>query len=87
MKKKSAKSLIQLFIYKKKRYKIELKEFDQSKKLLLIKELKGMFNLGLKEAKEMTDKLPCIIGNDIEYKKMEELKTKLESLGCSLNIS
>ena len=39
---------------------------------MLIKEIKGLLNLGLKEAKEMVEKAPIVIMKNIKKDKTEE---------------
>lgn len=51
---------------KKSNYDIELKEIDPAQKIKIIKEVRAIFNLGLKEAKDMVDKLPCILKKGVK---------------------
>ena len=75
------------FSNQSKKYKIELSEIDSTKKLNIIKELKNLLKLGLKESKEMVEKLPSLVGKDMSFDDMNELKEKLEAIGCKLNIN
>ena len=45
-----------------------------------------MFNLGLKEAKDMVEKTPCVLKSACKKAEAEELKTKLTALGCTINL-
>jgi len=52
----------------------------------IIKELKNILGLGLKEAKEMTEKVPLKIKEGCSKSDAEELVEKLKALGCELEI-
>ncbi len=71
-------------VEEKKSFDVELSSFDAAKKLIIIKEFKNIFGLGLKEAKEMVEKLPASLKKNIKKEEAEELKTKLEALGCQV---
>ena len=42
----------------KTHYDVELQEFDPASKIKLIKEVRAIFNLGLKEAKDLVEASP-----------------------------
>ena len=46
----------------KSHYDIELSKFEPTKKIALIKEVRAILGLGLKEAKEMVEGAPCLSG-------------------------
>jgi large subunit ribosomal protein L7/L12 len=60
--------------------------FDSSKKINLIKEVRGLLNLGLKEAKELVEKAPCEIMKNIKKEDVKGIKEKLEALGAKLEL-
>jgi len=60
--------------------------FDASKKISLIKEVRGLLNLGLKEAKELVEKTPCEILKNIKKEEVNGIKEKLEALGAKLEV-
>jgi len=60
--------------------------FDASKKISLIKEVRGLLNLGLKEAKELVEKTPCEILKNIKKEEVNGIKEKLEALGAKLEL-
>ena len=78
---------LQRFIKKSTKCNIEIVGFDSAKKLTIIKELKAMFSLGLKEAKELIEKLPATIKSGIPNEEGETLKEKLTSFGCDVKMS
>lgn len=49
----------------KSHYDIELSKFDASKKIALIKEVRAILNLGLKEAKEMVEGAPVWLKKEV----------------------
>lgn len=55
------------------------------RKLLLIKTLKELFEIGLKEAKDIVDSCPCII-RELSYELAEGLKRELEACGATVEI-
>lgn len=58
--------------------------FDAAKKITLIKELKAITGLGLKESKDLTENLPSVIKQKVKTADLKELKEKLEALGAKL---
>lgn len=50
---------------------------DPSKKLQIIKRLKEMLNLGLKESKELTEKLPANIKENISKEEASKIAEDL----------
>ena len=67
-------------------FDIKLVSFDAKSKIKLIKEVRGLAGLGLKEAKELVDTVPSIIQKDVKQERAEELKAKLEELGATIEI-
>ncbi len=70
----------------KSHYDIELTKFDAAKKIALIKEVRVLLNLGLKEAKELVEGAPVWIKKEIAKEEAEKLVEKLKELGgeCKL---
>jgi large subunit ribosomal protein L7/L12 len=56
------------------------------KKINVIKEVRGITGLGLKEAKALVEELPKPIKEGVEKGEAEELKKKLEEAGASVEI-
>ena len=61
---------------------MELSGFDAAGKIKLIKEIRAILNLGLKEAKECVESCPTWIKKELVKSEAEELKKKLEELGA-----
>lgn len=55
------KLLINNSCNQKQNYDIELSGIDAAAKIKIIKEVRSLFNLGLKEAKDLVEKTPCIL--------------------------
>ncbi|CAD8198109.1 unnamed protein product [Paramecium pentaurelia] len=68
----------------KKNYDIELSAIDAAQKIKIIKEVRQLLNLGLKEAKDLVEKLPANLGKQIPKEKANELKEKLTAAGCTI---
>ena len=56
------------------------------KKINVIKEVRGITGLGLKEAKEMVDGAPSTIKEAVSKDEAEELKSKLEGDGAEVEL-
>lgn len=69
---------------KTKKYKLEITGFDAAKKLSIIKEVKALLGLGLKEAKDLVEKVPSTVGKDMGFEDMEKMKEKLVAAGCTV---
>jgi large subunit ribosomal protein L7/L12 len=57
-----------------------------SQKIQVIKELRTITSLGLKEAKELCDSAPKAVKEGVTKEEAEEIKTKLEGVGASVEI-
>jgi len=57
-----------------------------AKKIAVIKEVRGITGLGLKEAKEMVDGAPNAIKEGVSKDEAEELKSKLEDAGAEVEL-
>ena len=59
---------------------VELSDFGDNK-ISVIKAVKEVLALGLKEAKDLVDNVPSVIKEDVKKEEAEELKKKLEEAG------
>jgi large subunit ribosomal protein L7/L12 len=66
-------------------YNVILKESGSSK-IPVIKEVRAITGLGLKEAKEMVDNVPKAIKEGVSKDEGEEVKTKLEAVGAVVEL-
>merc|ERR1719494_1120020 len=62
-------------------FDVKLLSYDPSKKIAVIKEVRGLLKLGLKEAKALVEKAPTIIKEDCPKVDCEQLVEKLKA--CS----
>ncbi|HDN97962.1 MAG TPA: 50S ribosomal protein L7/L12 [bacterium] len=69
----------------KKTFDVILKSFGSSK-IQVIKEVRSITNLGLKEAKELVESLPKPVKEKVSKEEAEEIKKKLESVGAEVEI-
>lgn len=67
-------------------FDLKLVSFDAKAKIKVIKEVRSMAGLGLKEAKELVESAPKIVQKDLKPEKAEELKAALEAVGAQVEI-
>lgn len=63
---------------------VELTEIGQQK-INVIKVVKETMGLGLKEAKDLVEKAPTIIKENVKVEEAESLKAKLQEAGATVN--
>ncbi len=56
------------------------------KKIQVLKELRALTQLGLKEAKEIIDKVPSAVKEGIPKEEAEKIKAKLEEVGAKVEV-
>ncbi|MFQ5848283.1 MAG: 50S ribosomal protein L7/L12 [Candidatus Methylomirabilales bacterium] len=56
------------------------------KKIQVIKEVRGITSLGLKEAKDLVDGAPKPVKEGVSKQEAEEIKAKLEAAGATVEI-
>jgi large subunit ribosomal protein L7/L12 len=57
-----------------------------SQKIQVIKEIRTMTTLGLKEAKDLVDNAPKPVREGVSKEEAEEMKTKLEAAGAKVEV-
>ena len=57
-----------------------------AEKIKVIKEVRGLTGLGLKEAKELVDGAPKMVKEGATKEEAEEIKTKLEAVGAKVTL-
>ena len=67
-------------------FDLKLIGFDAKNKIKVIKEVRSMTSLGLKEAKELVEGVPATLKKGIKKEEAEELKALLEGLGAQVDI-
>jgi large subunit ribosomal protein L7/L12 len=66
---------------------LKLVGYDDAAKIKVIKEVRALTGLGLKEAKELVEGFPKTIQKDLKPEAAQELKTKLEAIGAKVELS
>lgn len=69
----------------KTEFDVQLKEFG-AQKIPVIKEVRAITGLGLKEAKEKVESAPVVIQEGISKEEAEKTKEQLEALGATVEI-
>ncbi len=59
---------------------------DATKKIAIIKEVRGITGLGLKEAKELVDRAPAVVREKMAKADAEAAKTRLEAAGAAVEL-
>jgi len=59
-----------------------LSSYDASSKIKVIKEIRGLLGLGLKEAKELVESAPTWICKEMKKEEAEALAEKLKAIGA-----
>ena len=71
----------------KSHYDIELTKFDPAKKIALIKEVRAILGLGLKEAKELVEGAPVWLKKEVKKEDAEALAAKLKEFGAEIRLA
>ena len=71
----------------KTHYDVELESFEAATKVKLIKEIRALLGLGLKEAKETVESAPTWIKKELIKDEAESMKEKLEALGAKIRLA
>lgn len=67
-------------------FDLKLTGFDAKAKIKVIKEIRAITALGLKEAKELVEGAPTTVKKNIKMEEAEALKKKLEEIGATVEI-
>ena len=67
-------------------FDLKLVGFDAKAKIKVIKEVRAIAGLGLKEAKELVEGAPKVVKKDIKKEEAEELQKKLEEVGATIEV-
>ena len=71
----------------KTHFDVELSGLKDAKaKIKVIKELRGILGLGLKEAKDMVEGAPVWIKKELKKEEADELKEKMEAVGADIKL-
>ena len=67
-------------------FNVILTGYEPAQKVKIIKEIKTMLNLGLKEAKDMVDNVPSTLYKDMPKQDAEKMIETLKGFGCQITL-
>jgi large subunit ribosomal protein L7/L12 len=70
----------------KTEFDVVLEEFPAAKKIAVLKVVRGLTNLGLKEAKEIVESVPKAIKEGVSKDDAEDAKKQLEEAGAKVAV-
>nr|YP_009392141.1 ribosomal protein L12 [Periphykon beckeri]ARW60489.1 ribosomal protein L12 [Periphykon beckeri] len=73
-------------IEEKTEFDVILEEVPAPKKITILKVVRSLTALGLKEAKELVESTPKLIKESISKEDAEEIRSKLEEVGATVSI-
>ncbi|CAI8590317.1 unnamed protein product [Vicia faba] len=65
-------------------FDIKLEKYDAAAKIKIIKEVRSFTDLGLKEAKELVEKFPCVLKKGVTKDEANPIIEKLKELGATV---
>ncbi|KAL9234588.1 hypothetical protein vseg_009444 [Gypsophila vaccaria] len=65
-------------------FDVKLEKYEAGAKIKIIKEVRSFTDLGLKEAKELVEKAPCVVKNSVSKEEGDAIVEKLKLLGASV---
>ena len=71
----------------KTHFDIELSSYDPKGKIKVIKEIRAIFNLGLKEAKETVEGAPVWLKKEVAKEEAEALQETLKAVGAEIRLA
>lgn len=74
-------------VKEKTHFDIELTKYDPAGKIKVIKEIRAIFGLGLKEAKEMVEGAPIWLKKEVAKEEAEALAEKLGAIGAEIRLA
>lgn len=82
----SAGAAAPVVVEEKKIFDLKLIGFDDKSKIKVIKEVRAITGLGLKEAKDLVDSVPKVLKKDVKKEEAEQLKDVLAKVGAVVEI-
>lgn len=73
-------------VEEKKIFDLKLVGFDEKSKIKVIKEIRAITGLGLKEAKDLVDGVPKVVKKDIKKEEADQIKEVLTKVGAVVEI-
>jgi large subunit ribosomal protein L7/L12 len=69
-----------------KKISLLIEEIPYEKKISVLKSIRTITGLGLKESKELIDTLPCIVKENVELSSVSDIVKDLETAGAKVKI-
>jgi len=73
-------------VEEKTEFEVKLTGFDTKSKIKVIKEIRTITGLGLKEAKALVEGAPKTVKGNIRKEEADEMKEKLEAVGATVEV-
>jgi large subunit ribosomal protein L7/L12 len=73
-------------VEEKTEFTVTLKEYPADKKVTVIKVIREITGLGLKEAKDLVEGVPALVKEGIAKPDVEVIKKKLEEVGAKVEV-
>ena len=73
-------------VEEKTEFNVELSSFG-SNKIAVIKAVRAITSMGLKEAKELVEGVPCMLKEGVSKEDSDDMKKKLEEAGATVKVS
>lgn len=73
-------------VREKTAFTVKLLSFDPKGKIKIIKEVRGVAELGLKESKELVESAPCVLAKDLPKENAEKLMETLKAAGAEVEL-
>lgn len=71
-------------VEEKTEFDIKLDGFDAAAKIKVIKEIRGITGLGLKESKDLVEGAPAVVKKGVKKEEAEQIKATLEAAGAKV---
>ncbi|KAJ3670844.1 hypothetical protein LUZ60_008270 [Juncus effusus] len=65
-------------------FDVRIDKFETAAKIKVIKEVRGFTDLGLKEAKELVEKVPVVVKKGVTKEEAEVIMAKLKAVGATV---
>lgn len=65
-------------------FELKLESFDAAQKIKIIKEVRGVTDLGLKEAKDLVEKSPVVFKKGVSKEEGEQIIEKMKAIGAKV---
>ncbi|XP_029127340.1 uncharacterized protein LOC114915951 [Cajanus cajan] len=63
---------------------LKLEKYDAAVKIKIVKEVRAFTDLGLKEAKDLVEKPPCVLKKGLTKEEAKPIMEKLKELGAAV---